>query len=62
MVVPSGDTRSLSADADEVSDLESDSALLLRVVILSRREYCCVSSSSPLIKGNRDKVSCCAGI
>jgi len=47
VVVPSGDTSRLRVDVD------SDSALLLRVILLSRRVYCCfVSSSSLLIKGD----------
>ena len=55
VVVPSGDTTRLStdadaADADADADASSDSvAVVLRVILLSRREYCCVSSSSLLI-------------
>ena len=49
VVVPSGDTSRLSADAD--ADAGADAAVL-RVVILSRRWYCTFgSSSSPLING-----------
>ena len=45
MVVPSGDTRRLGADADADSGSDLDSALLLRVILLSRCEYCCFVSS-----------------
>ena len=66
VVVPSGDTMRLSADADASSDpgsdvdASSDSALLLRVVLRARREYCFISFSSLLMKG--DKVCGCARI
>ena len=61
VVVPSGDTRRLSADAD--ADASSDSALLLRMVLRARRVYCSFVSSSfssLLMKG--DKVCGCASV
>ena len=67
---PSRDTTRLSAaaaadavtDSDSDSDSESDlDSAVLRVIILSLREYCSfVSFSSLLMKG--DKVCGCAGI
>ena len=58
MVAPSGDISGPSV----VADAESDWAVL-RVVILSRRVYCCFGSFSPLlIEGNGSKVSGCSGI
>ena len=60
VVVPSGDTRRLSADADADTSSDPGSALLLRVVLRARREYCFISFSSLLMKG--DKVCGCAGI
>ena len=60
MVAPSGDISGPSVVAD--ADAESDWAVL-RVVILSRRVYCCFGSFSPLlIEGNGSKVSGCSGI
>ena len=73
-MVPSGDTRpsadvvadagagaDADADAGADADASSDSALLLRVVLRARREYCSfVPFSSLLMKG--DKVCGCAGI
>ena len=66
-MVPSGEMRPRrdeiipgpDADADADADVSSDSAVL-RVIILSRREYCCISFSSLLMKGG--KVCGCAGI
>ena len=62
VVVPSGDTTRPSADAE--ASLDSVAAVL-RVVLLSRREYCFFGSSSSLLMcvGARlNKVFGCAGI
>ena len=68
-MVISGDTSRLRADADAVtdSDLDSesdlDSAVLLRVVLLARREYCSfVAFSSLLMCAGLNKVCGCARI
>ena len=60
VLVPSGDIRP-SGDADVVLCVGSEWTVL-RVVLRGRREYCCVSFSSPLIKGNRDEVLRRSGI
>ena len=60
MVVPSRDTTRPSADLD--ADADSDSALL-RVILLSCREYCSFVSFSLLLMCARlNKVFGCAGI